>query len=113
MELNHLQEGKITIINIKGRLDAAAASAAGNAIQKIIEGDGLRILFNFNDLEYLSSSGLKVILGAAKELRRKDSKFVLCSLNQFVEEIFVVSGINSLIPITNDIESGIKLLSLN
>lgn len=113
MELNHLQEGKITIINIKGRLDAAAASAADNAIKKIIEGDCLRILFNFNDLEYLSSSGLKVILGTAKELKRKEGRFVLCSLNQFVEEIFVVSGINSLIPITNDIESGIKLLSQN
>jgi hypothetical protein len=51
MEINHLQEAKITIININGRLDAAAASAADNAIKKIIKEDCLRILFNLNDNE--------------------------------------------------------------
>lgn len=47
MELNHLQEGEITIITIKGRLDAATAPVADNAIKKIMEEDCRRVLFNF------------------------------------------------------------------
>ena len=110
MELTHEQEGDITIITIKGRLDAAAAPAADTAIKKIMDGDCSRILFNLNDLEYLSSGGLRVILGAAKEIKRKEGKLVLCSLNQFVKEIFVISGFEAMIPIENTVESGIKKL---
>ena len=86
---------------------------ADNAIKKIMEEDGRRVLFNLDDLEYLSSGGLKVILGAAKELKRKEGNLVLCSLNQFVKEIFVVSGFDSLIPIADTVESGIRHLNVN
>jgi anti-anti-sigma factor len=110
MELNHLQEGEITIITIKGRLDAATAPVADNAIKKIMEEDYPRILFNLNDLEYLSSGGLRVILGVAKQLNRKGGKLVLCSHNQFVKEVFEVSGFDSLIPIEDTVDAGIKRL---
>jgi anti-anti-sigma factor len=113
MELNHVQEGANTIIEIKGRLDAATAPEADNEIKKIMDNDCSRILFNLNDLEYLSSGGLRVILGVAKELKRKEGKLVLCSLNPFVKEIFVVSGFESLIPIEDTFESGIRQLNAN
>jgi anti-anti-sigma factor len=113
MELTHEKEGENLMITIKGRLDAATSPVADNAIKKIMDEDCPRVLFNLNDLEYLSSGGLRVILGVAKELRRREGKFVLCSLNQFVKEIFVVSGFDSLIPIEDTVESGIKQLDAN
>ena len=75
------------------------------------KGQTSRVLFDLSSLEYLSSAGLRVLLGAAKEMRRKDGKIVLCALNEFVKEIFEVSGFQSLIPITESVESGIKELS--
>jgi anti-anti-sigma factor len=62
-------------------------------------------------LEYLSSAGLRVLLSTAKEMRRRDGKLVLCSLNEFVKELFDVSGFQSLIPIADSVESGIEMLS--
>jgi len=108
MEFTHLREGENSIISVKGRLDAVSAPVAENAIKEIMEEDCLRIFFNLDDLEYLSSSGLKVLLGAAKETKRKGGKLVLCALNQVVKEIFVVSGFESLIPIEDTVESGIR-----
>ena len=113
MELTHVKEGEIVTITIRGRLDAATAPVADNEIKKIMDNDCFRILFNLNDLEYLSSGGLRVILGVAKELKRKEGKLVLCSLNPFVKEIFVVSGFESLIPIEDTFESGIRQLNAN
>ena len=101
------------IITIKGRLDAAAAPVADNALKKIVEEGCTRLLFDFGELEYLSSGGVRVILGVAKELKRKGGKIVLCSLNKFVKEIFIVSGVESLIPIEDSIESGLNQLNTN
>jgi anti-anti-sigma factor len=113
MELTHEKTGENLIITIKGRLDAATANVADNAVKKLMEEDCTRVLFNLNDLEYLSSGGLRVILGVAKEIKRKEGKLVLCSLHEFVKEIFEVSGFDSLIPIEDTVESGIKLLDAN
>ena len=66
MELTHEKKGQNLIITIKGRLDAATANVADNAIKKLMAEDCTRVLFNLNDLEYLSSGGLRVILGVAK-----------------------------------------------
>ena len=113
MDITHVKEGKISIITINGRLDAAAATVADKTIKKILKRDCLRMIFDFSVLDYLSSGGLKVILGATKELRRKEGQIILCSLSNFVKEIFEVSGLNSLIPITESLESGIEQLEVN
>ena len=71
------------------------------------------MIFDFSALDYLSSGGLKVILGATKELRRKGGQIILCSLPDLVREIFEVSGFNSVVPIVESVESGIEQLGVN
>lgn len=110
MEITHRVENEILIIAIKGRLDASTAPIADETIKKTLGENTARLLFDLSALEYLSSGGLRVILGAAKEMRRKEGKVALAGLNQYVYEIFEVSGFNSLIPITDTVESGIKQL---
>ena len=111
MEIIQKEENGIVCIEIIGRLDADSSPEAEKVVKDAIKDQTTRILFNLASLEYLSSAGLRVLLGAAKEMRRKDGKIVLCALNEFVKEIFEVSGFQTLIPITDTVESGIELLS--
>jgi len=113
MDINHMKEGEIEIITVNGRLDAATAPVADKVVKKILEGDCSRMLFDFSALDYLGSGGLRVILAAIKELRRKEGQVVLCSLPNFVKEIFEVSGFNSMVPIAKSLESGIEQLGVN
>ena len=111
MEIDHKVENGIINIAIKGRLDAATSPAAEETIQQAIAGDENRLLFDFSGLEYLSSGGLRVILGAAKEMRRREGKIALCSLNSYVNEIFEISGFSAMIPIKDSVEDGLEHLS--
>jgi len=110
MDIHHVKEGEITIITINGRLDGATAPVAEETIEKILKGDCSRMLFDFSELDYLSSVGLRILLMAAKELKQKEGKMVLCSLADYVKEIFEISGFDSLIPISDTVELGIKRL---
>ena len=111
MEIDHKVENGIINIAINGRLDAATSPVAEESIKKIMECDENRLLFNFSNLEYLSSGGLRVILGAAKEIRRREGKVVLAALKPYVYEIFEVSGFTAMIPIKDSVEEGLKELS--
>ena len=111
MEIMQKEENGIVSISITGRLDADSAPEAEKVVKEALEGQTTRVLFNLDALEYLSSAGLRVLLSAAKEMRRRDGKIVLCCLNEFVKEIFEVSGFQSLIPIAESVESGMTVLS--
>ena len=95
----------------KGRLDAATAPIADETIKKTLGENTNRLLFDLSALEYLSSGGLRVILGAAKEIRRREGKVALAGLNQYVYEIFDVSGFTAMIPIKETVEEGLKDLA--
>jgi anti-anti-sigma factor len=111
MEIDHKVENGIINIAINGRLDAATSPVADESIKKIMEVDENRLLFDFSNLEYLSSGGLRVILGAAKEIRRREGKVVLAALKPYVYEIFEVSGFTAMIPVKDSVEEGLKELS--
>ena len=108
MEIAHRMENEILIISINGRLDAATAPIADETIQKTLEENTTRLLFDLDGLKYLSSGGLRVILTAAKEIRRREGKVVLARLTPYVNEIFEVSGFTSLIPIKETVEEALK-----
>jgi anti-anti-sigma factor len=112
MDITHAKKGEISVLTINGRLDAATAPVADKIIKTIMEGGCLRMLFDFSKLDYLGSGGLRVILGAAKELRRKGGQIVLCSLPNLVKEIFEVSGFNSVVPISESVDSVIEQMGL-
>ena len=111
MEINNRVENGVLIVTVDGRLDASNASVAEEKINKALEGDQNRLLFDLSGLEYLSSGGLRVILGAAKEIRRRDGKVALAALKEYVYEIFEVSGFTAMIPIKDTIEEGLQEVS--
>jgi anti-anti-sigma factor len=111
MEISQKEENGIVFLSFKGRLDGTSAPEAEQAVKNILENENTRLVFDLSLLEYLSSAGLRVILGAAKEMKRRGGKFVLCALNAYVKEVFEVSGFGAIIPIAESVEAGIKEIS--
>ncbi|MGD8342505.1 MAG: STAS domain-containing protein [Desulfobacterales bacterium] len=108
MEIEHRIENETLVFAIKGRLDAATASTAEETITQTMADNTKRLLFDLSALEYLSSGGLRVILGAAKEIRRREGKVALAALTPYVYEIFEVSGFTAMIPIKDSVEEALK-----
>ncbi|MGD2099405.1 MAG: STAS domain-containing protein [Desulfobacterales bacterium] len=111
MEIEHRVENDILIFTIKGRLDAATSPIAEEKINNTLTENTARLLFDLSALEYLSSGGLRVILAAAKEIRRREGKVALAALTPYVYEIFEVSGFTAMIPIKETVEEALADLA--
>lgn len=92
-------------------MSAALTPEDENMIKELLEEDIALLLFDLSSLAYLGSTVLRVILNAAKKIERKQGNVVVCNPNQYVREIFEVSGFGTLIPIADSIESGIRVHS--
>jgi anti-anti-sigma factor len=111
MEIEQKEENGVVFLAFKGRLDGSSAPEAEQIIDNILKNQKSRLLFDFKFLEYLSCAGLRVVLGAAKEMKRREGKFVLCALNAYVKEVFDVSGFGAIIPIADSVEAGLKQIA--
>ncbi len=82
-----------------GRLDSNNSAAFEKEIMAAIDAGEVHILIDFSELAYISSAGLRVILLTAKKTKAASGKLVLCSLNESINEVFLVSGFNAILDI--------------
>ena len=79
-----------TVIRIAGRLDTITAPALDKAINEDI-GDTRNLILDMKSLEYISSAGLRVLLGAQKKMQKIGSMKVV-NVCEEVMEVFEMTG---------------------
>ncbi len=58
-------------------------------------------MVNFEKPEHNSSAGLSVLLATAKQLKGNSGELRICSLNEFVQAVFEVSGFCTILSVFN------------
>lgn len=96
MEISETKQQNITIMSLKGRLDANTAPALETALSALCKGESPRVLVDCRELEYISSAGLRVLLAQAKGFKKIDGMIVLCTLSSAVKQVFEISGFTSI-----------------
>ena len=79
-----------TVIELVGRLDTTTAPALDKTINEDIE-DVKNLVLNVKGLEYISSAGLRVLLGAQKKMQ-KIGTMKLTNVCEEVMEVFEMTG---------------------
>ncbi|HRY34094.1 MAG TPA: STAS domain-containing protein [Bacteroidales bacterium] len=92
MEITERKQNGINIMGIQGRLDTSSApelEARLNALLDLHEKD---YILDCREMEYISSSGLRVFLSLLKRTAQMNGKLVLFGLSQSIAEIFTIAG---------------------
>ena len=80
------------IVNMIGSLDTAAAIEAEQTLKPITEGEGKDIVFECKELEYIASSGLRILLDVLKKTKTKGKKVTLRNVNDDIQNVFKITG---------------------
>lgn len=90
MEITLDRKSNSIEVFVKGRLDTTMAPELEKAL--VSEMEGLEsLVLDFANLEYISSAGLRVLLGAQKRMNRQGEMKVR-NANEDILEIFEVTG---------------------
>lgn len=93
------RNGDVLITKTEGRVDGTNAKDFQVLLEDAIDANESAVLLDLEQLSYISSAGLRVILLIAKSLRNQKAKFAACSLSAPIREIFEISGFDKIIPI--------------
>ena len=108
MEVIEKRQDGISIVRLLGRLDSNTSPEFEERLFGVIEDGERSVVVDFEELDYISSAGLRVLLKAAKELKRSEGKIVLCSMKDYIKEVFEIAGFVSLFPIASSVGDAIK-----
>ena len=86
-----------TVIELAGRLDTTTAPDLDKTIQAELS-DTKNLVLNMKDLEYISSAGLRVLLGAQKKMQKIGS-MKLTNVCEEVMEVFEMTGFADILTI--------------
>ncbi|TSA24739.1 anti-sigma factor antagonist [bacterium] len=110
MEIKQDKHGDIAVLNLIGRLDANTSGELESVLIPMIDGGEKKLILDFSALDYISSAGLRLLLLSAKKLRNNKGEIVLCSMKDFINEIFEISGFTPIFTIVDSKEDALKIL---
>ena len=98
MQISTRTSNDIHIVAITGSLDSTTSPEAQKSLDAVVAG-AKKVALDFSQLDYISSAGLRILLGAAKQLRAKGGTLGMFGLNQSVREVFDISGFSSILSV--------------
>jgi len=99
MKIDSRIDGKLTHLQVSGRIDASTSPSVDSAADAVFAGGGQNIIFDLQDVSYVSSAGLRAFVRAAKKAKAGGGGIAIFGLQANVAEIFAAAGFDKIIPI--------------
>ncbi len=82
----------VSVLNLKGYLDAHTASEFESALEELVCENRVKIIVNLSDLVYISSAGLGVFMGFIEDIRKKNGDIKMAEPSKKVMRVFELLG---------------------
>lgn len=107
MEIIERIHDDISIFSLKGRLDSNTSPGLEEKIFDAIQNGSSKMILDFEALDYISSAGLRVINKTTKQLKNSEGQLILCSMQDYIKEVFEITGFDSFLPIVSDCDEAL------
>ena len=108
MKIEIRESQGIQVVAFEGNLDTNTSPEAESKINELIDDGKQKLLVNFEQLNFISSAGLRVLLATVKKLNASGGELRICSLNATVQEVFDISGFITILSVKSTEEEALS-----
>lgn len=103
----------ILVVRLSGELDHHTADRVREQVSNaIVKHDIRKLIFNLENLTFMDSSGLGVILGRYKQIKQVAGEMIVCAVSPSIERLFDMSGLFKIIRLEPNENSALKRLGV-
>ena len=84
-------DGK-SVATLEGEMDTAAAMEVEDILKPLYQSNGKDVIIDCTNLEYIASSGLRILLSILKDAKASGSRVVLRNVNEDIKNVFSLTG---------------------
>lgn len=111
MDIQTKKEANASVVTITGRLDAVTAPDFERQIAALMADGEARFVVDFEQLEYISSAGLRVLLATSKLLKGKGGQICFANIGGMVLEVFTISGFGNIFQMHNSVAEALVVIA--
>ncbi|WP_078553160.1 anti-sigma F factor antagonist [Bacillus alkalicellulosilyticus] len=111
--INLEQKGTVLLVRLEGELDHHTAEQLRQQVEERFEQFELKhIVLNLENLSFMDSSGLGVILGRYKQVKNIGGEMVVCAISPAVKRLFEMSGLFKIIRLEESEQFALQTLGV-
>ena len=99
MEINKSELNGVSVLKLKGRLDLASGAGLKDEVKNLMNSEKNMIHLNLEEVDFINSSGLGVLVSIMKEVRVHKGRITLSNLASYVQEIFEITQLSHIFEI--------------
>ncbi|MCM3575556.1 MULTISPECIES: anti-sigma factor antagonist [Mesobacillus] len=95
-------------VKVSGEIDAYTAPQLREKLFPMSEKEGVKMVVDLSEVNYMDSTGLGVFVGVFKNVRAHDGEFKIVGLSERLQRLFEITGLADIIDINSQIEGGVQ-----
>jgi anti-sigma B factor antagonist len=99
MDIIEKEIGSVSTIALGGRLDIYSSKDLEEKLNALVNSDKVCLVVSLEGLDYISSSGLRVLLAFLKEVKKREGDIKLACMKPSIKEVFDIAGFSQLFSI--------------
>jgi anti-sigma B factor antagonist len=112
MAMRHLeaevrQERGVVVLDLRGEINGFAEEALDAAYSEAESKDPEAILLNFEEVDYINSTGIALIVGLLAKARASHKRLLACNLSEHYVEIFEITRLSDFMSVFPDEQSAV------
>ena len=110
MEIQVSRQREVVLFSLRGRLDGNEIQAFEERVRESLDTGVVRMIFDCSLLDYINSSGLRVLVMSYQRLQAVNGRIAICGLKDYILEIFDISGYDKIFSMYSDCEAALREL---
>ncbi|WP_062046521.1 anti-sigma F factor antagonist [Bacillus sp. JCM 19034] len=112
LQISVEEKGAVLLVRLIGELDHHTAEELRAQVEERLKRDVKHIVLNLEQLSFMDSSGLGVILGRYKQVKAIGGEMVVCAISPAVKRLFELSGLFKIIRLEENEEYALQKLGV-
>ena len=104
MEVKITEQDKTLVAQLAGRLDTAVSQEVSAQLQPLVDNAARTLILDCKDLEYISSSGLRIFLTIRKAAAAQGGKVIVKDISTEIRQVFMMTGFLNLFEVVSSAE---------
>ncbi|MBQ7528799.1 STAS domain-containing protein [bacterium] len=101
-------ENIVKLVSLSGEIDVYTSPKVKETINALIEGGSYNLIINLEQVRYIDSTGLGVLIGALKKVREHEGNIYLVCVDQQIKKVFTITGLVKIFKIFENNEEAIS-----
>ena len=110
MDITVAQRDQATVVSIAGSVDALTVDTFTEALKKQFEQGNLMLVADLNEVEYMSSAGIRALLSMVKESRGLGGDLLLAAAGGGAHRVLEMTGFMSIVKVFSDVDAALASL---